>query len=85
MSFDSKALWMRADAKLKSLMPTIQQLYLTELELPKDQQSPIFYQLFNILIRGAELLKKCENISPFNPYLRYRYAQQIHRLEQDIQ
>ncbi|GLJ19848.1 hypothetical protein SUGI_0359660 [Cryptomeria japonica] len=85
MNFNCTDRWMRADAKLKSLIPTIQQLYLSELDLPKDQQSPIFYQLFNALIRGAELLKKCENISPFNPYLRYRYALQILRLEQEIQ
>ncbi|XP_057842199.1 putative disease resistance protein At5g47280 [Cryptomeria japonica] len=84
MTLNCKALWMRADVKLKCLIPIIQQLCLSELELPKDQRNHIFNQFFNTLIKGAELLKRCENISAFNIFLRFRYASEIFRLEEEI-
>lgn len=82
--FNCKSLSVRASALLKILTPAIQEIYISDLKLPKDQQNPLFHQFYDTLVRGAELLKKCENISTFNPPLNYRYASQILKLEKDI-
>ncbi|KAH9319729.1 hypothetical protein KI387_021498 [Taxus chinensis] len=83
-SFNCKGLCIRVDALLKSLIPATHQLCLLDIQLPKDQQNPIFQLLYNTLIKGRDLIKKCENISPFNLLLNYRYASDILKLEKKI-
>ncbi|GLJ19834.1 hypothetical protein SUGI_0359470, partial [Cryptomeria japonica] len=82
--FNCKSLSVRASALLKFLTPAIQEIYISDLKLPKDQQNPLFHQFYDTLVRGAELVKKSENISPFNLPLNYRYASLILKLEKDI-
>ncbi|GLJ19893.1 hypothetical protein SUGI_0360460 [Cryptomeria japonica] len=83
-SFNSKVLCTRAEALLKSLIPAIQQLCASDLQLPKDQQKPAIHQFLNTLISGAELVKYCESISAFNVFRRCRFASQILKLEEEI-
>ncbi|XP_059074885.1 probable disease resistance protein At4g33300 [Cryptomeria japonica] len=82
--FNCKTLSVRAAAQLKLLTPLIQEIYISDLKLPKDQRNPIFHQFYDTLVRGAELVKKCENISTLNLPLNHRYASQIFKLEKDI-
>ncbi|GLJ19833.1 hypothetical protein SUGI_0359460 [Cryptomeria japonica] len=82
--FNCKTLSVRAAAQLKVLTPLIQEIYISDLKLPKDKQNPIFHQFYNTLVRGAELVKKCENIGTFNLLVNYRYAMQILKFEKDI-
>ncbi|XP_057870987.2 putative disease resistance protein At5g47280 isoform X1 [Cryptomeria japonica] len=83
-SFNSKVLCTRADALLKSLIPAVQQLCVSDLQLPKDQQNPPIHQFVSTLIRAAELVKFCESISAFNVFRRCSYASQILKLEEEI-
>ncbi|XP_057840509.2 putative disease resistance protein At5g47280 [Cryptomeria japonica] len=82
--FNCKSLSVRASALLKFLTPAILEIYISDLKLPKDKQNPLFHQFYDTLVRGAELVKKCENISIFSLPLIYRYASQILKLEKDI-
>lgn len=82
--FNCKSLSIRAAAQLKCLTPAIQEIYISDLKLPKDKQNPIFHEFYSTLVRGAELVKKCENISTFNLPLNYSYALQILELEKNI-
>ncbi|XP_059074642.1 uncharacterized protein LOC131041457 [Cryptomeria japonica] len=69
---------------LKTLSPAIQEICLQDLQLPTDQQNTIFHQFFKTLIKGAALIKECQDISPFNLPLNYRYASRIFKLEKEI-
>ncbi|XP_057840518.2 uncharacterized protein LOC131050374 [Cryptomeria japonica] len=82
--FNCKTLSVRAAAQLKILTPLIQELYVSDLNLPKDKQNPIFHEFYDTLVRGAELVKKCENIGTFNLLFNYRYAMQILKFEKDV-
>ncbi|KAH9319578.1 hypothetical protein KI387_021347, partial [Taxus chinensis] len=82
--FNCKALCARIAATLKSITPAINQLYAFDLQLPKEQQNPIFHQFYDTIIRGTELVKKCEKTSAFNLFLNFRYALQFLKLENEI-
>ncbi|GLJ19984.1 hypothetical protein SUGI_0362420 [Cryptomeria japonica] len=82
--FNCKSVGIRVDALLKALSPPIQEICLQDLQLPTDQQNKIFHDLFKSLIKGASLIKECENISPFNLPINYRHASRILELEKEI-
>ncbi|GLJ19852.1 hypothetical protein SUGI_0359740 [Cryptomeria japonica] len=84
MQIISRILSDRLNAVLKPLVPAIRELCVFDKNLPKDQQNPIFEQFYRILIRGVDLVKRCEDTSSFNLLLHYRYTLQILKLEEDI-
>jgi hypothetical protein len=82
--FNCKNSCSRLDALLTGLIQTLQQTCLLELVKPQNEQNPIFEHFLNILMKGVELVKKCEKSSPFNIFHIVRYGSQIRQLEKEI-
>ncbi|XP_059075607.1 putative disease resistance protein At5g47280 [Cryptomeria japonica] len=76
--FSCKTQSVRVGGLLNLLIPAVQEICIS------DQQNPIFHEFYNTLIRGSELIKKCESSSTINLPLNYRYASQIVKLEKEI-
>jgi hypothetical protein len=55
-----------------------------DIQKPQNEQNPVYEQFLSILMKGVELVKKCEKTSPFNIFHNLRYASQIHQLEKEI-
>uniref|UniRef100_A0A0C9QVS4 TSA: Wollemia nobilis Ref_Wollemi_Transcript_5240_2751 transcribed RNA sequence n=1 Tax=Wollemia nobilis TaxID=56998 RepID=A0A0C9QVS4_9CONI len=82
--FNFKWPWQRADDLLKALIPPIHEICILDLQLPKDKRNDDIQELYKALLRGAELVKRFENISAFNLFSHFRYAIQILKLEKEI-
>uniref|UniRef100_A0A0D6QU60 Uncharacterized protein n=1 Tax=Araucaria cunninghamii TaxID=56994 RepID=A0A0D6QU60_ARACU len=82
--FNFKWPWQRANDLLKALIPPIHEICILDLQLPKDERNDDIQELYKTLLRGAELVKRFENISPFNLFSYLRYAFQILKLEKEI-
>lgn len=82
--FSCKSLCERVSFLITGLTPAIHEICVVDLQQPEDKRNAIFQQLYNILIRAADLIKKCENSRSINPLLNYRYASQILKLEKEI-
>jgi hypothetical protein len=82
--FNCKNSCTRLDALLTGLIQIFQQICLLNLQQPKNEQNPIYEHFLNILMKGVELVKKCEKTSRFDIFHNVRYASQIHQLEEEI-
>uniref|UniRef100_A0A0D6QXE6 NB-ARC domain-containing protein n=1 Tax=Araucaria cunninghamii TaxID=56994 RepID=A0A0D6QXE6_ARACU len=74
----------RLDARIEELIPFVQQKCSLDMESPKDQQNPVYKKFLDILIKGKELVRKCENASPLNLYAHWRNMSQLLKLEKEI-
>eukprot|EP01018_Ginkgo_biloba_P008453 Gb_07066 [translate_table: standard] len=79
-----KSLSSRLDSHLKDLTPLIQQICVLGLESPEQQRNPLFEHFLVTLIKGTDLVKKCENVSPLNLRRNHKYAKEILKLEDEI-
>uniref|UniRef100_A0A0C9RM11 TSA: Wollemia nobilis Ref_Wollemi_Transcript_11548_3732 transcribed RNA sequence n=1 Tax=Wollemia nobilis TaxID=56998 RepID=A0A0C9RM11_9CONI len=74
----------RLDPRLDELIPIVQQVRSLDMESPKDQQNPVYKKFLDILIKGKELVRKCENVSPLNVFTYLRNMSQLFKLEKEI-
>ena len=82
--FNCKNACSRLDGLLTSLIQTVQQICLLDLQKPQNEQNTIYERFLNILMKGVELVNKCEQTSVFNIFHHLRYASQIQQLEKEI-
>jgi len=82
--FNCKNSCSRLDALLTGLIQICQPICLFNLQKPTSEQNPVYEHFLNILMKGVELVNKCEKSSVFHFFHHLRYASQIQHLEKDI-
>jgi len=83
-SFNYKNAGSRLDTLLTGLIEEFQLLALSNLQKPKHEQNSTYENFLHTLLKGVELLKKCENTSCFKFFHSLRYGFQIRQLEKEI-
>lgn len=82
--FSCKTSCAKLDALLSALIQIFQPVCLLNLQKPESEQNTVYENFLNILMKGVELVKKCEKTSVFNFFHHLRYASQIRQLEKEI-